>query len=79
MIGAAEIYDALTTSRPYKTATTPHEAIERMGTLSGAAIAPEAYEALVRIVQNGHALVFIDGDDEHRFVTLETTDGADKW
>ena len=79
LIGAAEIYDAMTTSRPYKTATTPDEAIERMGNVSGAAIAPEASEALVRIVRDGRALVFIDGGDESRLVTFETTDAAEKW
>ncbi len=78
LIGAAEIYDALTTSRPYKAATTPDEAIERMGTLKGTVIAPEAYEALVRIVQDGRALVFIDGEDERRLAAFET-DRAGKW
>jgi putative two-component system response regulator len=78
LIGAAEVYDALTTARPYKTATTPEEAIERMGTLSGAAIAPEAYEALVRIVQDGRALIFI-GEDAGALPTLEAPDGVEQW
>jgi putative two-component system response regulator len=79
LIGAAEVYDAMTTSRPYKMATTPDQAIERMGTMSGTAIAPEAYEALVRIVQDGRALVFIGADDERLVVGLEAADGAEKW
>jgi putative two-component system response regulator len=78
LIGAAEVYDALTTARPYKSATTPEEAIERMGTLSGAAIAPEAYEALVRIVQDGRALIFI-GEDAGALPTLEAPDGVEQW
>jgi HD-GYP domain-containing protein (c-di-GMP phosphodiesterase class II) len=79
LIAAAEIYDALTTSRPYKSASTPDEAIEQMRTMSGAAVAPEAYEALVRIVRDGRALVFIDGDDPSPFVPLETAEGIGKW
>ena len=75
LIGAAEIYDALTTSRPYKSALTPDEAIEQIGTLSGTSIAPEAYEALVTIVQTGRALVFIGEDDPQSLAALEATDG----
>ena len=78
LIGAAEVYDALTTARPYRTATVPEEAIERMGTLSGAAIAPEAYNALVRIVQDGRALIFID-EDAGALPTLEAPDGVEQW
>jgi len=79
LIGAAEVYDAFTTSRPYRTASAPKEAIERIGALSGTAIAPEAYQALARIVQNGRALVFLDGEDERRIAGLEITDEAAKW
>jgi putative two-component system response regulator len=78
LIGAAEIYDALTTSRPYKSAITPDEAIEQMETLSGTAIAPEVYDALVTIVQNGRALVFIGEDDQPSLAALEATDSRGK-
>jgi putative two-component system response regulator len=74
LIGAAEIYDALTTCRPYNTAIGPDEAIERMGTLAGTAIAPEAYRALVTIVQNRQALVFIGEDDQASLAALEATE-----
>ncbi len=79
LIGVAEVYDAMTTSRPYRAATPPEKAIERMGTLSGAAVAPEAYDALVRIVENGRALIFIDEEDHRRVASLESADGAEKW
>jgi response regulator RpfG family c-di-GMP phosphodiesterase len=79
LIATAEIYDALTTSRPYKSASTPDEAIERMAVMSGGAVAPEAYEGLVRIVRDGRALVFIDGDDPGPLLPLETADGVAKW
>ena len=76
IIGAAEVYDAFTTSRPYRTARTPQDAIEEMAALSGTAIAPEAYQALVNIVQNGRALIFIDGEDHGEPHQIETPNAS---
>jgi putative two-component system response regulator len=77
LIGAAEVYDALTTPRSYRTAAMPVEAIERMASLREAAIAPDAYEVLTSVVQSGRALVFIGSDDEAPVAALETADRAD--
>jgi putative nucleotidyltransferase with HDIG domain len=62
IIGAAEIYDALTTSRPYQEKMSPEQAVERIADLSGTVIDPRVYEALVRIVGRRQTLVFLDED-----------------
>jgi putative two-component system response regulator len=65
LIGAAEVYDALTTARPYREQLTPELAVERMGELSGTVLAPEVHQALSAVVDRGRALVFV-GDEEGR-------------
>ncbi len=62
VIAAAEVYDALTTSRPYQEKMTPEQAVERMADLSGTVLDPKVYEALVRIVARRQTLVFLDED-----------------
>ena len=62
VIAAAEVYDALTTSRPYQEKMTPEQAVERMADLSGTVLDPKVYEALVRIVGRRQTLVFLDED-----------------
>ena len=62
VIAAAEVYDALTTSRPYQEKMTPEQAVERMADLSGTVLDPRVYEALVRIVARRQTLVFLDED-----------------
>jgi len=62
VIAAAEVYDALTTSRPYQEKMTPEQAVERMADLSGSVLDPKVYEALVRIVGRRQTLVFLDED-----------------
>lgn len=62
IIAAAEVYDALTTSRPYQEKMTPEQAVERMADLSGTVLDPKVYEALVRIVGRRQTLVFLDED-----------------
>jgi putative two-component system response regulator len=68
LIGVAEIYDALTTSRPYRQPGPPEQALERMRQLAGTALSPEAYEALEALVRRRRALIFI-GDDAEAGVT----------
>jgi putative nucleotidyltransferase with HDIG domain len=63
LIGAAEVYDALTTARPYREQLTPELAVERMGELSRTVLAPEVHQALSAVVERGRALVFV-GDEE---------------
>jgi putative nucleotidyltransferase with HDIG domain len=62
VIAAAEIYDALTTARPYQEKGTPEQAVERMADLSGTVLDPRVYDALVRIVGRRQTLVFLDED-----------------
>jgi putative two-component system response regulator len=62
VIAAAEVYDALTTARPYQEKMTPEQAVERMADLSGTVLDPKVYEALVRIVSRRQTLVFLDED-----------------
>ncbi len=60
ILGAAEIYDALTTARPYQEKMTPDEAVARMRDLVGTVIHPEVHRALEAVVTRRRALVFID-------------------
>jgi putative two-component system response regulator len=68
LIGAAEIYDALTTARPYRQSVSPEEAVESMRNLTGTMICPLVFSALADVVSRREALVFVDHhhDDETR-------------
>ncbi len=68
LIGAAEIYDALTTTRPYRESVSPEQAVERMRELTGKMICPLVSSALADVVSRRDALVFVDHhhDDESR-------------
>jgi putative nucleotidyltransferase with HDIG domain len=63
LLGAAEVYDALTTARPYREQLTPELAVERMRELTGTVLAPEVFRALAAAVDRGSALVFV-GDEQ---------------
>ncbi|HET8650862.1 MAG TPA: HD domain-containing phosphohydrolase [Gemmatimonadales bacterium] len=60
IIGAAEIYDALTTSRPYQEKMPPEVAIERMHDLIGTVLDPQVHAALAAVVARRQTLVFLD-------------------
>jgi putative nucleotidyltransferase with HDIG domain len=60
IIGAVEIFDALTTARPYQEKMPPEEAVQRMRDLVGTAIDPAIHEALETVVSRRQALVFLD-------------------
>jgi cyclic di-GMP phosphodiesterase len=60
VIGAAEVYDALSTARPYQEKLSPEQAVERIADLSGSVIAPQVYEALASVVARRGTLVFLD-------------------
>jgi putative two-component system response regulator len=62
IIAAAEVFDALTTSRPYQEKMTPEQAAERLGDLSGTVLDPRVFEALSGIVARRGTLVFLDED-----------------
>ena len=60
IIGAAEVYDAFTTARPYRDQLSPEMAVEKMHDLIGTVLAPEVHRALGAVVDRGKALVFVD-------------------
>ena len=57
---AAEIYDALTTARPYQEKMTPDQAASRMGQLAGRVLDPRVLAALNTVVNRRRVLVFLD-------------------
>jgi response regulator RpfG family c-di-GMP phosphodiesterase len=60
IIGVVEIYDALTTSRPYQEKMTPELAVERLRDLIGTVIDPVVHRALQQVIARREALVFLD-------------------
>jgi putative nucleotidyltransferase with HDIG domain len=60
IIGAVEIYDALTTSRPYQEKMPPEMAVERLRDLIDTALDPAVHAALETVVAHRQALVFLD-------------------
>jgi putative two-component system response regulator len=60
IIGGVEIYDALTTSRPYQEKMPPEVAVERMRDLVGTVLDPAVHQALEAVVSHRQALVFLD-------------------
>ncbi|MGH7567776.1 MAG: HD domain-containing phosphohydrolase [Gemmatimonadales bacterium] len=60
VIGAAEVYDALSTSRPYQEKMTPEEAVERMSELRGTVLDPNVHDALATVVARRRTLVYLD-------------------
>jgi putative nucleotidyltransferase with HDIG domain len=63
ILGAAEIYDALTTSRPYQEKMAPREAVARMRDLVGTAIDTDVHRALSSVVARQGTLTFLDDRD----------------
>lgn len=59
---AAEVYDALTTARPYQPTMTPEQAVGRMRRLGGSVLDPSVLKALAAAVSRRQALVFLDQD-----------------
>lgn len=60
IIGAAEVYDALCTARPYQDKTTSTQAVRRMGDLVGTVLDPKVYSALAEVVTRRRSLVFLE-------------------
>ncbi len=77
VVGAAEIYDAITTSRPYQETLEPEEALVQMRRLSGTKLDPEVVNALGRAIARHNALVFIDGRNEGPAGTVGEDLGGD--
>jgi response regulator RpfG family c-di-GMP phosphodiesterase len=60
ILAAVEIYDALTTSRPYQEKMPPEHAVARMRDLIGTSIEARVYDALAAVVERRRVLVFLD-------------------
>jgi putative nucleotidyltransferase with HDIG domain len=64
IIGAAEVWDALSTSRPYQEKLTPEQALRRMSELVGSVLDPGVYGGLESAVKRRRSLVFlVDGKE----------------
>ncbi len=63
IICAAELYDALTTTRPYQDKCTPDQAVEQMRKLGGTVIDPAVMDAVASSVEARRTLVFIEEND----------------
>ena len=60
IIGTVEIFDALTTARPYQEKMPAEAAVQRMRDLVGTALDPAIHAALEAVVTRRQALVFLD-------------------
>ncbi|MFQ5704973.1 MAG: HD domain-containing phosphohydrolase [Gemmatimonadales bacterium] len=63
IICAAEVYDALTTARPYQQPLAPDAAVERMQVLTETIVDPNVMKALKASVRSRTTLIFIDEDE----------------
>ena len=62
IVGAAEVWDALSTSRPYQEKMSPDQALRRMEELVGKVLDPKVLTALSEVVKRRRSLVFlVDG------------------
>lgn len=64
IICATEVYDALTTARPYQEKLTPEEAVDRMRHLAGKVIDPQILKGMTDAVDSRKTLIFIDDQDQ---------------
>jgi len=60
ILGAAEVFDALSTSRAYQEKMSPEKAVQRAADLSGTVLDPKVFEALASVVARRRTLVFLD-------------------
>lgn len=64
IVGTAEVWDALSTSRPYQEVMNPERALDRMRALAGTVLDPHVVAALADIVKRRRSLVFlVDGKE----------------
>jgi putative nucleotidyltransferase with HDIG domain len=64
IIGAVEIFDALTTSRPYQEKMPSDTAIERMRDLAGTVLDPDVHRALESVIRRRQALTFLEDAED---------------
>ena len=60
ILGVAEVFDALTTVRPYQEKMSQEQAVSRMRDLVGTVISPDVHRALAAVITRRRALVFLD-------------------
>ncbi|HEV8355291.1 MAG TPA: HD domain-containing phosphohydrolase [Gemmatimonadales bacterium] len=60
VIGAVEIFDALTTARPYQERMPPELAVERLRDLIGSVLDPKVHQALEAVVARRGTLTYLD-------------------
>jgi len=65
LLGAAEVYDALTSARPYQEQLGPEAAVERMKELRGTILDPKVVDALGAVVGRRQTLTFVADHSEH--------------
>jgi HD-GYP domain-containing protein (c-di-GMP phosphodiesterase class II) len=78
VIGTTEVFDALTTSRPYQERMQPDLAVEHMRELVGTIIGAEEFEAMATVASRREGLVFIEDEAEKAYPAgiPETLDGV---
>jgi putative two-component system response regulator len=64
ILAAAEIYDALTTARPYREKVPSEEALAKIHELDGVTLDPAVCQALDAVIAQRHALEFVH-EDQH--------------
>ena len=64
IIGAVEIFDALTTARPYQEKMPADTAIERMRDLAGTVLDPRVHRGLEAVIRRRQALTFLDDSEK---------------
>jgi putative two-component system response regulator len=64
IIGAVEIFDALTTARPYQEKMPADTAIERMRDLAGTVLDPRVHRGLEAVIRRRQALTFLDDPEK---------------
>ena len=73
IVFAAEIFDAITSPRPYQEQLTPQEGADQLRKLAGVKLDPDVVEALARVVDRQKALVFVDSQaaEVHRMSSTD--------
>jgi response regulator RpfG family c-di-GMP phosphodiesterase len=64
VLAAAEIYDAMTSTRAYRDRISPDEVLELMHALVGETLDPGIFEALAEVIGRRQALEFVESDHQ---------------
>jgi response regulator RpfG family c-di-GMP phosphodiesterase len=80
VLAAAEIYDAMTSTRAYRDRLSPDEALEKMHGFVGETLDPGVFEALAEVIVLRQALEFVESDHDHdvdaKLIAAEVTSHA---